>query len=358
MKKILLILGEFNTGGGERMVYELAKNIDREKFKIEILCTGHAIHTLLEEEVCKYFDVKFANIDRFNVRSMIKISRIINKINPDVIHAHLGGVTFAAPFAVIYRKTKLVITVHTRPDKAFANKVIEFFVRWLTRKRQKNTLIVAVSKKNCDDMKKWLNGGSDLCVYVNNGVDLDRYNCRIAHDVFTFINVASHNENKNQISIIKAFQKIVEEGTNAKLILVGDGPTHSELIEYTKKNQLEEKIIFTGIVDDVYHYTAESDVFVQASFREALPLSIIEAMAASLGIVATNVGGLKDIVEDNGILVPSGDDEALVNAMREFCEYSSEELERKKQQSFLLSKKFSAEEMGIHYMKLYEKLCE
>ena len=110
------------------------------------------------------------------------------------------------------------------------------------------------------------------------------------------------------------------------------------------------------MVNDVYNYTAESDVFVQASFREALPLSIIEAMASGLGIVATDVGGLRDVVDDNAILVKPGNVGELYQAMKKFYELSSDELKYCKEKSVELSTEFSSSKMAKEYMKLYSEI--
>lgn len=353
-KRVLYILGEFNTGGGERMVYELAKNINPNEYEIQIMCTGNSINTLLEKEVSNRFDVVFANVNKMRIRTLLKVFSLINKFKPDIIHAHLGGVAFAVFYAILYNKIKLVITAHTRPDKAFDRK-IDKAIRWMVKHRESNIRIVAVSKKNAEDMMKWL-GSNNVCSYVNNGIDITKFKNRTKHNQFTYINVASQNENKNQMAILLAFKELKKECLNVKLILVGDGPKHRELIEFCDKNGLTNDVRFTGIVNDVYNYTAMADIFVQASFREALPLSIIEAMASGLGIIATDVGGLRDIVDDNAILIEPGNVEELYLAMKKFYYFNPEELDYCKKRSVELCDGFSSEKMAKEYMKLYKKI--
>lgn len=353
-KRVLYILGEFNTGGGERMVYELARNINPNEYEIQILCTGNTINTLLEKEVSSRIDVVFANVNKVRIGTVLKVFSLINKFKPDIIHAHLGGVAFAVLYSIIHNKIKLVITAHTRPDKAF-NKKIEKIIRWMVKYRESNIKIVAVSKKNAEDMRVWLNSNSG-CIYINNGIDIIKFKNRIKHNQFTYINVASQNENKNQMAILLAFKELKKECPNIKLILVGDGPKHQELVEFCDKNGLINDVQFTGIVNDVYNYTAMADVFVQASFREALPLSIIEAMASGLGIIATDVGGLRDIVDDNAILIETGNVEKLYLAMKNFYYFNPEELDYCKKRSVELSAEFSSRKMAKEYMKLYQEI--
>lgn len=354
-KRILFILGEFNTGGGERMVYELAQNIYADEFEIGILCTGNPVGSLLEKDVCSKFDVMFAGVEHLRIKTLARVFSLISEFKPDIIHAHLGGVIFAVAYTAMHRKNKLIITAHTRPDKAF-DKKIEMPIKWLAKYRKNNIRIVAVSKKNSEDMNKWLKC-NNVCTYINNGIDVTKFKNRTNHKLFTYINVASQNENKNQMAILLAFKRLKKECLDIKLILVGNGPKHRELVEFCEKNGLSNEVEFTGIVNDVYNFTAVSDVFVQASYREALPLSIIEAMASGLGIVATDVGGLRDVVEDNAILIEPGNIEELYRAMKKFYDFNLNELEYCKNRSVELSTKFSSSKMGCEYMKLYREMC-
>jgi len=88
-----------------------------------------------------------------------------------------------------------------------------------------------------------------------------------------------------------------------------------------------------------------------------MPLSVLEAMAAGLPIVATNVGGLSDVVQDNGILVPAGDEDALYKAIEQIYMQSKEATEKMSQASLRIVQNYSSESMARAYEKIYEEMC-
>jgi len=123
---------------------------------------------------------------------------------------------------------------------------------------------------------------------------------------------------KGLIYLIKAFKNIVRECPPAKLIIVGTGPSKDELVNFVKATRLKN-IIFTGYVKKYYlnQLLAAADVYVSPSVYETFGIAVLEALASGLPIVATNVGGLPEIVENgkNGFLVPPRNPAAISEAV-------------------------------------------
>ena len=353
MKKVLILVENFRVGGGQYVVHELAKNLDTSHIQFKIVCYTARKGTELEKKMESIADVEYLNIDgHVGLLKYRKVMKAINAYNPDIIHAHLSAQIFSIVWSWIYKKPSL-ITAHTVPQKAFLKKT-----EWLLKKEIKRgkQYVVAVSDKNAEMMKEYFGVGDDRCFCVNNGIDIDSF-YRVPHEHFTFINVATHNENKNQSAIIRCFAKLVEENPDIRLILAGDGVLHNELIELSKELNVYDKIEFPGSVSEVQKYNARADVYVQSSHREAMPLAVLEAMAASLPIVATNVGGLPDIVKDNGFLV-NDDEEELCAAMREMLLVSEDKLKEFGINSRRMVEKYSSKEMAKKYMEIYEFICQ
>ena len=148
--KLVIILGGFAMGGAEHMVYEHVKNIDTSKIDVTIVCTFSKQNTDLEHRVEKLCAVQYLHEDsKIGVRSIINTVRAINRINPDIVHAHMGGSGFAAIWAMLNRKP-LVVTVHTKPEKAFSSKN-EMLIKMALRFGK--TRIVAVSEENAVNVK-------------------------------------------------------------------------------------------------------------------------------------------------------------------------------------------------------------
>ena len=111
---------------------------------------------------------------------------------------------------------------------------------------------------------------------------------------------------------------------------------------------------FPGLVNDVADYYARADVYVQASRREAMPMSVLEAMAAGLPIIATDVGGVKDVVKGNGYLYMVDDDNELLMLMKQFSTMKEEKLHEMVDEAKGLVVAFSSRTMAEKYCVLYE----
>ncbi len=121
---------------------------------------------------------------------------------------------------------------------------------------------------------------------------------------------------KGQAAAIAAAARVRERVSGFRLLLVGDGPMASELRDLAG-GRAGGDVVFAGFRDDIDAVLSASDLFLLASEAESLPLSVLEAMAAGLPVVSTNVGGLSEAVEDGvtGLLVPPGDAHALAAAI-------------------------------------------
>ena len=141
----------------------------------------------------------------------------------------------------------------------------------------------------------------------------------IADNERVILSVGRLSKEKAHIDLLAAFKRLRETNPeiNCKLIIVGDGPERARLEAAAESFGLKERIVFTGQVRNVETFYAAADVFVLPSHSEGSPNVLLEAMAARLPIVATAVGGVPEIVEDNvsALLVPANDPPALAAAI-------------------------------------------
>ena len=350
--KLLTILVGLAMGGAEHMAYELIRSIDRSTFEPIVLCTGIKLNTPLEAEMEKICQVEyFGHKGKITPLAMLSIMRKISSINPDIVHAHMGGVSFAIPWTGIHNRP-LVITVHTEPEKAFSKNNEKQVRRALKRK---NFRLVAVSKDNYEKVSEYYAIKDRRICLINNGINLGRYK-RDKHQGFAFINVARQDENKNQAAIMRAFERIHARYSETKLYLIGDGPCHGELIRERDEKNLQEAVIIPGQTSKPEMFYALADVYVQSSHREAMPLSVLEAMAAGLPIISTDVGGLKDVVCENGFLVMDNNDELLYDAMLLILNQGAEAYKLMSEKSKEIAANYSSEVMANQYVDLYRSI--
>ena len=374
-KKIILviILNEFDLGGAQRFVYELTKNIDYNFFELTLICTDGKVNSLLEttmltNSISKYSIIflkkllfrtnsillnKILNkIFRiyFDIYSIMQLNKILNIVKPEIIHANQNGIW--AGWWAFKNNVPVLTTIHSSPESS--NKSLsERIIMHISLFKKYNT-IVAVSHYNYLLVKNYWKY-SKTC-WINNGIDIDAF-YKISHDTFTFINVSRHDTNKNQIMIINAFYRLFSEDSSLPMLLylVGDGPCYNKLVEKVNNYNLNDRIIFTGIIESPNDYYAISDVYLSSSHREGLSLSSLEALASGLPIISTAVGGMIELVKENGILINDNDENALYLAMKELRDNKELRLEKAKK-SVEIVKDYSSSKMTEQYCNLYRDL--
>jgi glycosyltransferase involved in cell wall biosynthesis len=135
---------------------------------------------------------------------------------------------------------------------------------------------------------------------------------------FVWLSVGRLEEQKNYTHMLQAFAQVVPEYPDAILLIAGEGPLSLELEVLAKRLGLNERAHFLGIRKDVPELMNAADAYIMSSSWEGMPMVLLEASATELPIVATSVGGNREVVVDNesGFLVPAHNPEALARAMR------------------------------------------
>lgn len=354
-KRIAIITGSLETGGAETMVSRLVTNIDNDKFIVKLICISKFTNSPIEKVLQKNgIEVTYLNktggISIEILKTCSTLWKILNEFKTDVVHTHLHGYHYTLPWAM-FHKCNFIHTIHTSPEKEFSKKMQLIFK--VCSKIKKNT-IVTVSPENEKLTKKYYNLSDKRVKMIYNPVDISKYYKQVRDDnKFTLINVGRQDKNKNQILILKSMVQLIREGYNVNLILVGDGECNQLLKQYVSEMNLNEYIEFTGIVDNVEYYLSKADVFVLSSKYEGLPIAILEAMSSRLPIISTNVGGIKDIVNDNGFLIKNNDVKDLVKHLKLLINDESLII-KYSQRSYENVQKFDSVEIARQYCEIYE----
>jgi glycosyltransferase involved in cell wall biosynthesis len=377
---VAITIDELDMGGAQHVVYELVKHIDKSKYSITIICTDGKVNSLLETRMLKesvdqgYSIVFLKNREFIKIQTrfvlfnkiynklkrilldiiiIYELSRELKKAKPDIIHAHQHGIW--AIYWTIFHHVPVITTVHTNPQVTFSHETEKFILKLSLLLRC--NILIGISKYNRELIKEFWHLDETYTRYVNNGIDIDNYDSKV-HEIFTFINVSRQDENKNQSLILRAFARLYMEDTSfpMKLFLVGDGITHSLLRKQAEELKIKKLIDFTGYVDSVKEYLAISDIYISSAHREGLSLSVLEAMATKLPIIATDVGGVRDLAQENGILIADDDEEGLYLAMKEL-RHNDELRIYKGNKSREMVQNYSAESMAKEYSLIYDEFA-
>lgn len=316
--KILHIQESVSFGGVERRRLSLAKNLDNNIFQQKLICTTHrgALIEDIRSHGVEVYEIGKLN-SPFNWAQHKKVQKIIDDYKPDIIHgAVFEGVTMAVVNGWI-KKVPIIIIEETSDPKNRTWKghfLMKIFSKIANR-------VVGVSQSVTDEYLKEKLGISDRkVVLINNGVALPtdvsddeiiqlqkQWNVKPDDFVIGSTGRMLDDEHKRFSDLINAFASFAKTKNNVKLLLVGDGPVKAVYEKQVIDLGLADKVIFTGYQSNVTMFYKMMTVFALASSREAFGLVLAEAMLNKLPIVATKVGGMKYIVEDNktGFLVPA-----------------------------------------------------
>lgn len=160
---------------------------------------------------------------------------------------------------------------------------------------------------------KWLQSNDERFVTINNGVNTMRFTDTKADvDKKLLIMVARFAPSKDQATIIRALLLLDKD---VRVRFVGDGETRPECERLAKELGVEDRVDFMGMQSKIPQLIAESYIGIQSSNWEGFGLTAVEMMACGKPVIATNVDGLKQVVEGTGLLFPVGDEKELANCI-------------------------------------------
>lgn len=351
--RVAIVLPYFGSGGAENMVSRLASHLDLSRVEAEVICLyGQPLQNRLEKAVTSH-GVQIKHIGKgkgFSAGALFKLWRELSTYKPTIIHTHLSACVYCAPW-ILFHNAKMLHTIHSTPKyELIKPKQTVMAIMYKLNK----AIPVAISH----EIQSMMIGHYKLKnepELVYNPVDVSRFNTlKKEHDGIQVVTVGRLSVEKNQKLLIEAIQKISELHPEVTLKILGDGPLRKEIEDQIKQSSLEQVVELEGNVPNVEEYFSRSDIFALSSVYEGLPLVVLEAMAAGLPIVSTDVGGVKDIVTDNGILVESGNKDSLVGAIIGLVEDKEkrEALGRKSEENV---QQFDSSIIAGQYVELYKK---
>ena len=257
-----------------------------------------------------------------DVAGLVELSRLLRRERPQILHASSSKAGVLGRLAAALSRVPIrIFTVHGWAFAAYEGLPSRLYRLTDRLMAPLTTVTICVSER---ERAAGLEAGTcraDRTVVIHNAVDVAAAP-RSSHDRATprLIAVGRLKAPKDFLTLIRALAALPAGSFEA--VIVGDGPDRDAVEAEIRKLGLEGSVRLTGERGDVPALLSGSDVFVLSSRSEGLPVSVLEAMAAELPIVASNVGGLAELVVDgeSGILVPPGDPESLAGALRRLIE--------------------------------------
>ncbi|MEM0338007.1 MAG: glycosyltransferase [Candidatus Caldarchaeum sp.] len=354
-------------GGAERLVVNLLRYHDRSKYQPVCICLGNPVGSHYEAivrnlEIPLYF---LGKGDKADWGVYKKLERLFAEYRPTVVHTHLLGLNYAYLAMLKHRTPVRVHTLHSLAHKEIGNRVARIVRNLAFRYRIGGVIPVAIAEEVARTIGQVY--GYKNPPVIPNGIPTEEYvpnpekraQFRAAHGVepeaVVIVHVGRFVELKNHALLLQAFAQL-KSTHPLYLWLVGDGELRPAMEQRARELGIAERVRFWGVRSDVADILNAADIFTLPSKYEGNPMSVMEAMAAGLPVVASHVGGIPELVEDEhqGLLVPADDQPCLVQGLQALIDNPTKRYQLGKSAVERARKKFDIHQTVQAYEKLYE----
>ncbi|MGZ9868307.1 glycosyltransferase family 1 protein [Priestia endophytica] len=299
--RILHVFGKLNAGGAETMLMNIYRNIDRSKIQFDFIV--HTQEECFYDQEIKQLGGRIYRIPNFtgkNILSYISSWKQFFIVHPEykIIHTHVRST--ASIFLYLAKKHKVTTIAHSHSTSngkgvsAIVKNLMQFPIRYLADH------LVACS----DNAAQWLFGKKIIkqkaVIILKNAIDTNKfiYNADIrknqrsklaVEDKFVLGHIGRFNEAKNHEFLIRTFSEVIKKQPNSVLLLIGEGELQASIRNLVSQLKLEDYIYFLGARGNISDILQAFDVFVFPSLFEGLPVTLIEAQASGLKIIASDV---------------------------------------------------------------------
>lgn len=328
--KILELVFSLSPGGAERFAVDLSNELSETNDVVLMTILDDTIDS--ERRNFYKFDlsqrVQYKCLSQPNGYSLKKIWTIYKEIKdqkPDVLHLHGQPMVYFCIFAILFlcRKMKIVQTIHSDLTNGYTKGIYKFIIGCMGRFNLYS--IVALSEENYKQVRSYYPKSKAACIvngrapmlpseaysFVENEMNSFRRNS----ESLLFLHVARFSRVKNQKLLIRSFNKFIDNGGDAELVIVGiDYDTPEGL---TLQSESCSRIHYIGSRKNIPDYMLCSDVFCLSSDFEGMPITLLEASLAGLPCVCTPVGGVSSIIDTgvNGVITKDHTEKSYVSAL-------------------------------------------
>ncbi|MCL5105167.1 MAG: glycosyltransferase [Armatimonadetes bacterium] len=322
--RVLQVCPTSGPGGAESIVISLSGALAA--YGIEVVAASSGTEPYLYEKLSE-IGVPTVRLKSAGPRSLAgEIGEVVKCYRPDIVHSHMWDANLPAALAGFTLRLPVVLTVHSTVYELESLKrriAYALLSRWVPS-------LIAVSDSVASelirsgavaDKVRRIHNGTDVSRFARRGGDSLRLELGIPSDAPVAGMIANLRPAKDHALLIEAAAQVIRRIPDAHFIITGDGcgTDCATLTEHCSRLGVGERVHLAGFRDDIPAALGALDVFVLATKIEGLPVSVIEAMAAGLPVVASHVGGVHELVEEGvtGYLVPAGNRDALADCVTE-----------------------------------------
>lgn len=369
--KILELNKSFYPGGAERFIVDLSNELVKIEENDVYVCTyadeRNPRNSFYRSQVDK--KVEIINIPCYGhlfskIKLVFSIYRLIRNLKPDVVHCHLSSFNFIVLPALLNHKPFYVNTLHNLAEKNIKPGLDKFIKTIMYRAGVKPVTISPLCYKSFTDYM-----GFNTSVMIENGCreiqktskfndvinEIESY--KFSKNTKVFINVARMHPQKNHQLLIESFNRLIDRGFDAILLIIGSLDVDSTYTKKVMKSNHTDRVHFLGTKENVPDYLFASDAFCLSSLWEGAPISLLEAGFAGCYPLCTPVGGCKDTIINNewGMLSKDLSVDSYTEMLQEYMEQQFYDRNRI---SNLYKGKYLMKECATKYQNLFKNYIQ
>ncbi|PIR40275.1 MAG: hypothetical protein COV33_00580 [Candidatus Zambryskibacteria bacterium CG10_big_fil_rev_8_21_14_0_10_34_34] len=378
-KKILYVITKGNFGGAQRYVYDLATSLSKDGYDVVVACGSSVTEDIvgnkglkerLEEKEIRVIKLASAqrNINLLrDLKTFFDIWKMIRQEKPDILHINsskIGGLGSLA--GRLTRTPRIIFTAHGwafNEERSLTSKFFILLLHWITVILSHQTIVV--SNKTKKDIF-WMPFVKNKIKVIHNGIkNFEKTEKCEARQILAknytekiiIYSISELHKNKGLDIGIKGIALLPEELKGKVLYCIaGMGEEKENLEKLVKELNLKKQIKFLGFLDNAKNILSGADIFLFPSRTENLPFAILEAGLSDLPIIATNVGGISEIIKDmeSGILIHPKNPKEIAEALMYLLEHQDKQKEFGEEIKKTIVSFFSLEKMLNETIKLYQ----
>ena len=361
--KILEIIGDPNLAGAPRHLLSLLENLNLKRFTLMVISPpGPLVGEI--RALKKPIEIETVPMrNKIDLMAIREIRSLIKHLKADIIHIHGTRAGFLGRIAAIGLRVPVIYTEHLWTKDYHLKNIIQqqiqlvglWFLDIFT------TLNIAVSQAVKDFMVESQISRADKVRVVYNAIDVPRKQAKIfANAKITLGTVGTLNFQKGIQYLIQALPLVLKEFPQTRLEIVGEGIFRPHLEKLTRKLRLGRSINFVGFQKNIEEKMADFDLYLQPSLSESFGLAIVQAMGLGIPVVATNTGGIPEVVTTgkSGILVEARSPKLLAQAILELLRDNKKAKAMGKLAAEEAKIKFNLDDMIKETEKIYEEMAE
>lgn len=331
--RILLVSTGLHMGGAERQVVDLADTLAARGHSVAIASLLGSVALQPAHPQIRVFALRCGRTPLGLLRGYVGLAALAYRWRPDVVHSHMVHANLMARLVrLAVPMGRLVCTAHSSRE---GGRMLMLAYRLTHRLADATTHVSDEAARRYERIGAVPRGGM---VTVHNGIDMSRFITpspvsgwlpRTPGDRRVVLSVGRLVPEKDQAALLRAFALVAPRHIDVDLWLVGDGPLRADLERLRGELALDGRAYFLGQRTDVPALMHRADLLVLSSRVEGFGLVLVEAMAARMLVVATDVGGVAEVMNGHGILVAPNDVAALARGMKQALDLSPAEVMRR-----------------------------